>query len=307
MEIDRSSLAVVQAVAREKSRYAINHLHITSDGTAVATDGRMLMSVEPPDSGEGGGALPREGVLIPADAAKRLEKQLRTQKADSARVVACSATDGKGGPTLTVEANGNGSVAREQIALGDGTFPDYRAVLPKIGRQTVRVCLDLALLRRLVTAFEKAAKDSGVASPNIELLVSPGNKPVLARCRLGEENRRALGLIMPVTNGDDEMWKPSEWERRHWGLKAPGVRGNGKSDGGSQRKKKPETESDAGDTDKDSPTPRKPARKPGRKKAVAKRTRPDPKPSRSIRPERPPKKARRHQTPVAAFPEFTIG
>lgn len=232
MNIDRSSLAAVHVAAKEKSRYAINHLCIAPDGTAIATDGRMLLSIEPPENEKAKCKLPESGVLLPSGAAKELDKRLRGSKgagtgepvAQITRVTS-AAKDEPG--KLTVEAGSNGSTIREVIELGDGNFPAYRDVLPALNGNAVRVRVDLGLLKKFVDAMDKAAKASGTGSSIVELSVISGDKPIVARCRIGSESRRALGLIMPVTCDNSDRWQPSEWEKRHWKLTAPA---NGKGD-----------------------------------------------------------------------------
>lgn len=217
MKLDRKSLAVHHAAADEEGRYAINGVLLETDGTIVATDGKMLMAIQAPDQGEDKNpVLPSEQFVIPLEFAQdlggRIPKGPRAaaDKSDFARITAAD-PDHLEFRILTKHLQ-----VMIETAPEEGRYPDWRAVLPKIQKGNVRFCLGLEALEKLVKVLKGAlpAKGPGV-SRHVEFMVGDPKKAVLIRAQVGGDlDRRLIGALMPVTSsgGSGEL---TDWEKAH--------------------------------------------------------------------------------------------
>lgn len=138
-ELRRMLETVAFAISTEETRYYLNgvHLHAEEDETGqrlvmVATDGHRLAktSCALPD-----GAAGMPGIIVPRKTVDLLAKVL-PDKGDvsvslSAAKIMVSAEDGEGSVTLTSK-------------LIDGTFPDYRRVVPQ--NNPHHIAVDRAML-----------------------------------------------------------------------------------------------------------------------------------------------------------------
>jgi DNA polymerase-3 subunit beta len=136
------------AISKEETRYYLNGVYLCAakdELCAVATDGRRLsetrIAIDP-------GTMP--GVILPTEAVTALDRL---------------AADGD----VTVKA----TEKRVELATGgwrvvtkliDGTFPDYRRVLPANSNNAVSVAADplLSAVKRLVAILESKAKDKAI-------------------------------------------------------------------------------------------------------------------------------------------------
>lgn len=218
MLIDRSSLAAVHATAKEKTRYAIQHVHVAADGTTASTDGRMLISVQPPKDALNGVRLPKDGTLLSKQIAQQLTKELKPTKGNypTARIVSYESVPA-GPDKMVIEAGSNGSTVRHEVETPDGRFPDYQQVVPEPNSTSIRLFLSIAQMQDFIKTFADMTKAGDVHRPHLELFVTPGTKPVLARCKIDNAGRRAVGVIMPVMVEQDN--EPNAWEQQHLGLK----------------------------------------------------------------------------------------
>lgn len=178
-QIDR----VRAAISAEETRYYLNgvYLHHVQDWTwrAVATDGHRLMVAELqlPDAS---GTLPAinrktdwgKGVIIPRKAmrlaldalAKCDEVDFRAGRVTARNTIESTAPDRAGMPCVSFAGALKGMDYQLSTKCIDGTFPDYRKVIPT--ENPVGVTLKIARLRQ---AIEAVAHITDTRTPAIKL------------------------------------------------------------------------------------------------------------------------------------------
>ena len=215
MKLDRKSLAVHHAAADEKTRYAINSVLLEPDGTTVATNGKMLLAVQavghdPDESLEM--VPPKEQFVIPLDFAQDVFKAIpKSRRAAYGKFDYATITEAEP-DKLNIRIQ-NGHVQLMETKPEEGNYPKWRDIMPKIQKKTLRFCLGLEVLEKLVKVLKEVLpKDDWQKTPHIEFLVEDPKKAILIRAQVGDDGRRLIGALMPVTcrDGSDEL---TDWEK----------------------------------------------------------------------------------------------
>ena len=192
---DKASLAVWEACAKDKMRYATSSVQIAPNRT-VATDGRILAVVT--SNLDGCDRSEFTPFLMPAESVKDLAKCI----------------SGRGNPGVTeldaeeTEANGHAKFRHaggSVVATKDeGTFPDVDAVIPT-GEPTFSVAFNPSMLARLV----KIARACDGASPKDQTIrldffgsidpCSKGTRAANSPIRVTtSKSSRFTGVLMPI-------------------------------------------------------------------------------------------------------------
>lgn len=185
---DRVSLSVRHAAAKESTRYAYAGVHLERGGRAVATDGKVLLVVEP--STDKADPLPKamrpampEPVTMSTDTVEVVRKALPKRKQ----------WDTHPRRLFAIQVNGQHEAVTQdsrhtfEPILGD--FPAYMDVVPK-GEPTAKIRLGVPQLMQIL----KALKEAGAESFLLEL--HGHDKPAKISATT-HEVRRVWGLIVP--------------------------------------------------------------------------------------------------------------
>jgi DNA polymerase-3 subunit beta len=145
---------VDHAISDEQTRYYLHgaYFHCEADGIlrAVTTDGHRLVLDEIAAEGIVAGITP---VIVPGKTLRVVEAHCAKAAAHS-RVYVSSSTDG-----VTFEFGGDGQIITSKVI--DGTYPDYKRVLPESNDRFIVV--DNATLDRALKPFPTANKRGAVA------------------------------------------------------------------------------------------------------------------------------------------------
>jgi hypothetical protein len=183
-----SALALV--TAQDETRYGLGGIHIDEDGTAVATDGHMLLYAAPSampaeeyPSRPGTSTAPIEasssvaGQTIPIGALTQAAKHIKGRQSVPAYDHVAVTPNETGIRVVAIDGRSQ-AISDQQTAPVDGTFPVWRNVLPK-GAPMLTVTLSARILADLAKAAT-IARGSGKAaavSPAVRFtFTAAGNK-----------------------------------------------------------------------------------------------------------------------------------
>ena len=183
----RALRATLVAVSTEETRYYLNgiNLEFTPDGvTMCATDGHRMIILRQP-YGEHAATGAHASVIVPRDLVAKLKIKLKTLDETTLTI----ADDGR----LTFEHAGE-SFGGSRI---DGTFPDYRRVVPKDldGKPAQYNPAYLA-------DFAKARKELGGDRTTSPVVRYNGGSPAVVDFAYGT-GFQAIGVLMPIREIDD--------------------------------------------------------------------------------------------------------
>lgn len=182
MQINLINLkAALACASNEETRYYLCGVHVSRHADTLlcaATDGHaLLVTRQDWDDGEKGGVLPASGIIIPASFIKSLKL---SKSCDWAEL-----TLSDDGQRVTIDYVG----ASYTHALVDGTFPDYRRVMP-----TKHTGIAAQYAPAIVNKFAAAAKLLGT-----EYISIAHNGDDAAYVTIGEaDSPNAFGVIMPI-------------------------------------------------------------------------------------------------------------
>lgn len=199
-------LAVWNGTSSEETRYYLRGVLVECDGAGlrlVATDGHLLMKSELPDPAFMGGSCATQksdheaGFLLQTDIA---EKAFKAKAMGELWIYGDVAT----GILQFVDMNAAAMEKGEELnRLGvcefsriDGTFPDWRRVLPAEADPTACACFNPDLLDRFKKARDVYTR-AGAANRGSAIRINPadGNGPM--RVDLAAV-KRFTGVLMPV-------------------------------------------------------------------------------------------------------------
>jgi DNA polymerase-3 subunit beta len=186
----RALRAVLVAVSSEETRYYLNgiNLEFTPDGVIMAaTDGHRMIVLRQP-YGEHGATAAHASVIVPRDLVAKLKVKHKTLDETTLTI----ADDGK----LTFEHAGE-SFGGSRI---DGTFPDYRRVVPQDldGKPAQYNPAYLA-------DFAKARKELGADRTTSPVVRYNGESPAVVDFAYGM-GFQAIGVIMPIRDRTDTTY-----------------------------------------------------------------------------------------------------
>jgi len=167
MLIHKSALACHAVCSDDAARLPLNNVHVAPDGTATATDGRVLLRVKPPVPDEAEypqlapGFVPVEipagGFLLPASVARDALKALKTLKPHYglARLGQCVQVEELNG-NVTLGATDLDKRARVTGRVPEEKFPDVEQIIPR-GAPAFAIAFDPCMLADLLKAVIEAA------------------------------------------------------------------------------------------------------------------------------------------------------
>ena len=162
--------------AKCHSRYAINGVYVTDDGTAAATNGHILTAIT---------GLQAEGAFEPSIIPAELFTKTKHGSTIDIDGINCkvSKNDKKG---IATNTNKTGQVV-------EGTFPPFADVIPAYDETALRVSFNAQYLIDMVKAM--ADDSSEYANERVTLSIISPTKPILVH----GNNENAIGVLMPVT------------------------------------------------------------------------------------------------------------
>lgn len=185
----RALRATLVAVSTEETRYYLNgiNLEFTPDGVVMAaTDGHRMIVLRQP-YGEHAATAAHASVIVPRDLVAKLKINPRMKKLDTT--------------TLTIGDDGKLTFEHAGEMFGgarvDGTFPDYRRVVPqdldgKPAQYNPAYLADFAKARQELTG-QKADRD-GKTSPVVRY---NGESPAVVDFAWNT-GFQAIGVLMPI-------------------------------------------------------------------------------------------------------------
>ena len=211
-------LAVAMVASKDVRDVALNRVHLASDGSTVASNGRALLAVSPPlpakartfpqveaDMAE----TPANGVGMSLADVARVRRNFPTEKRPSLQFAQLTRCDDTKVELMTTDGKTHLKVAG---ALARGKFPRWRKVLAAAKKQAnkARFCVDRQSLILALQAIDKACPDRGGYNPVFVEIGEPLDAVVL-RSQNFETGQVALGIVRPLQVVD---WlKPGDWER----------------------------------------------------------------------------------------------
>jgi len=183
----RALRAVLVAVGTEETRYYLNgiNLEFTPDGVIMAaTDGHRMIVLRQP-YGEHGATAAHASVIVPRDLVAKLKVKHKTLDTTDLTI----ADDGR----LTFEHAGE-SFGGSRI---DGTFPDYRRIVPQ------NVSNEVAQYNPAYLAdFAKARKELGGDRTTSPVVRYNNESPAIVDFAYGT-GFQAVGVLMPIRDRTD--------------------------------------------------------------------------------------------------------
>lgn len=167
-------LPIVVATSEESTRYAIQSVKVTRTNgacTAVATDGRCLLSMDWQTKEEGNGE-----VLIPRDVFKGKLHLFVTDK------------------KKTVEVRQAGKETRVFEKPEDKHFPMWKDLVPSKEENSLEIYVDPKLLGNLLLAMAKAQRNSYPIRVSLFLNPTHPERPILLEAEAGQT--KLTGVLM---------------------------------------------------------------------------------------------------------------
>lgn len=214
MRLGRTNLIAKEIASSDKADPALHGLHVARDGTTVAANGRMLMTVEPvpelvfPRVEEP--KLPDDGITIPLHVVDKALSNLPKDKKPHFQQAAITRCDSDGVQLTTVSKRMEQRVAARPSRV---KFPEWEDVLVQSRErsQVTRICVNRKDLIKLLQAMEKACPDPGNKNA-IFIELGGENDPMLVRAVDLTTGQHAVGVMNPLDTG--EAWlKENGWEK----------------------------------------------------------------------------------------------
>jgi DNA polymerase-3 subunit beta len=184
---------VAYAMSKEEVRYYLNGIFICEEGF-VATNGHRLSHYKPADwpLSDYWDDLPEHcglrGVIIPAETVKKLLK-IKPSRNDAKKNVTLTID----GATIAIEYETGQKLSTCAI---DGTFPDYRRVIPD------HSCLenpDVAFFNGdYLSDVVKALKAAGEKFPRMKIVCGNNGEPALVETKI--DGLTTVIMPMPIRN-----------------------------------------------------------------------------------------------------------
>ena len=222
MFLSKSNLVAVEASSGNLADGAMAGVKVESDGTTIATDGSVMLIVEPvkpgmvqlPPVGELL-KLGAKGAVFAASIFKKALRNLPGSKAGAGMQYAACTERVDGKLELTTIGLGQPEERVSEYPL-TGEFMNWRAFVKEslglgnsIRGNTVKVAVSRKKLIGLLGVIDKACPDPA-GYDSVFLEVSEGGALVLKAVNYATD-QRVFGLVMPLNIGG-EWLKPNEWE-----------------------------------------------------------------------------------------------
>lgn len=229
MLLSKTSIMVMGVAESGGDEDVLTGVHIAGDGTTVASNGRMMMAVEPVAEEsffpiEDRAEVPREGVTVPVHLMEQVRKNLPREKRavmQQAAVTKCG--DGKIEMTTISKTEQRTAAAR----LMTQRYPRWKEVLAESKRRAgvTRICLNRKDLIGMLTVLEKACPDPSNKNAVFIEMGAEGDPMVLRTLNLAT-GQHVVGIVNPLDTGG--MWISADpWEEE---IYASGGLGDGGAD-----------------------------------------------------------------------------
>ena len=226
--VSKFSLAVAGVASRDAKDVALHRVHIAADGSAVASNGRALLAISPPNENKAKSfpdmendvaEPPPDGIGMTLDDVNKVRRNFPTDRRPSlqyAQLTRCSPTE--------VELMTTNGATKQKVSgqPARGRFPRWRTVLSDARRKATRtrICVDRQSLVQILQAIDKACPDRGGYNP-VFIEIGSENDAVILRSHNYESGQTALGLVTPLTVAG---WlEESPWEKALRGQQTTGV------------------------------------------------------------------------------------
>ncbi len=218
MRITRANLAVAGAASTNKKEPDLNRVHLSPDGSTVASNGSMLLAVGPPDPKKTEGfpdvdhpepPIPESGVGISISTVADIKRNLPTDKRMALQQAKITRCDSK------VEILTTDGVKDKKVATAPmrGTFPKWRKLVADAHRDAdiTSVVVNRRELMKMLKAIDEACPDRGEFAPVRLEIGKPGALLVL-RSRNYETEQRVVGFVKPILV-KGKWHAETKWER----------------------------------------------------------------------------------------------
>ena len=212
------NLAVVGVASRDSKDVALNRVHFAADGSTVASNGRALLAISPPQASKArsfpevesdNAEPPEDGVGLSLDDVNRIKRTLPTDRRPSLQYVQMTRCKPTEVEMMTTDGKTKQKVAGQPAR---GKFPRWKGILARARRKATkaRICVDRQSLVQALQAIDKACPDRGGFNP-VFVEVGGMEDSVVLRSHNYESGQTAVGIVTPLSVVDwlDE----SKWER----------------------------------------------------------------------------------------------
>lgn len=209
VQITKNVCALTALAAKEKTRYALNGVHVQIQDNKVrlaATNGRFLGIISY-DAGTNA-ETDYEGAIVPLDVLKDAGKQLKRYALNGVHTEQTLVIDG--GKVIAHGQNKNGDSTRTESLAIEGHFPDVEGVFPK-DEPTAVVYLNASMLKTVAETLSKF-RDDDKDHNLIRLEVRDNISAVVFSTINGETDQRLDCLIMPVESKVENEYARNESE-----------------------------------------------------------------------------------------------
>lgn len=221
MLFSKANFTVIDVASKETADIGINCIHLNTDGSSVAANGKVIMAVGPVDPSKvhfpdvGKHSQPSEfsaaGVSVPLDLVEKVLKNIPKDKRLSLQHIAMVRHDRDPKQVKFTTTD----MTHEQSISGypkPEPFPDWEMFFSKVrGEGGVKICVNRADLINLLQALETACPDRGGQNP-VYMEINPEGRGMVLRCVNRESGQRAIGAI--TSYNTDGQWLPADtWER----------------------------------------------------------------------------------------------
>ena len=197
IEVGPRTQAVMLAASKDETRYTLNGVYF-HEGQAIATDGRMMLytkqetvSSEELPGDVAGSPLPKE-TIVPTEALTKAVKQA-PKKGPIPILKHAKLFDGE---LISTDLD---SVAKTSFKAVDGTYPNYKQLIPT-AEATATVVLSRLILEKLC----KAAKAMDRLPIRFDIVMDENNQggqtknPIQVTIRDPESDHDLHGVVMPT-------------------------------------------------------------------------------------------------------------
>ena len=216
----KANLAVRDLASTDRKDPGLRRVQFDPDGTTVASNGRALIAVSPPEPRraerfprveEDHAEPPAEGVGITPESVGKIAQLIPRGSQESLHYAQMTRCDER-----EVELMGTDGYRKEKIACVPcrGQFPEWRKPLREAmhAANTGRVCVDRLSLMRALQALEKACPDPGNNNPVFIEFGESGDSLVLRSVNYVLA-QRAVAMVKPMLVKDGQWLESDEWER----------------------------------------------------------------------------------------------
>lgn len=218
MILSKSNLKAIAITVIDKAIPVLNNLHITRDGTTIATNGKVMMAVSPvlPQIKERvplkeKGKIPREGVTISSETIKEV---LKTVPKDSMFNGLLEHTEFKDGVFTINDGKRTTSI---ESKLYERKYVNYRKVFRSAAKsEGKKIVINRKRLYQALKAIDDICPDSSGESP--VFIEFTDNDDILLRAQNYKTGQHVMAVMNTYTGVEGKWPKYNLWESKLLGL-----------------------------------------------------------------------------------------